>query len=1194
MVKYRGEECHLQLNKLELYGFKSFSNKTELNFSPGITAFVGPNGCGKSNVVDAIRWVLGEQNPRALRANKMEDLVYAGSENSEHKNYAEVSIVLNNSDGEIPLEYREVTVTRRYYRSGDSEYFLNRVPCRLKDISDIMASTSLGKGTYSIIGQGQVEEVVNSRPEDRRLMFEEAAGIALYKLRKREALKKLGSTRAHLVRIEDIVHELQGQEGDIRESAALAREFLEHKEQADKVELSLWAARYSELKKRLEKIVSQKQELEESRHSSQLRADEVEQELAAATAKMQECEDLISAMEQGRTQLLENKTKLEYQLQLSEQRMSDYGNMVVHSQQQLSRLQAQAEETEGGLNKLQTSIYRLKQQGPRYEKAAELRGQAAGLVRRLLAAAELYCARADEYIIQTAMQSTEYDARRDRARESEAELAGQMGSVQEELKEWKRVAEESSHELEVLGENQSAIEEELERLNTQEQDILAELSQREQSLSSYTKKREDLSRSIASVRQKLDVLALMEQEKQGLNSGAKTALLAGKDGRLHGVLGAVADLFTVADQRHSLALETALGGALHYVICDDEDSCRQAIELLKKTNSGRATFLPVTAAQTRNFGTRPEKFGQPILGWGDQLVKCSDGLAPVAKMLLGNSIVTGNLEIATKLAVETKYRYKIVTLDGEVISRGLFTGGSKSRSSQGLLQRKTQAENLEKELQLLTKRLAELDGEIERFQGELNSLAARKQTLVEEKLKREKELFKVQAQMEQVNGQVNQAEERIAKCTNRIGELEAGIHAARSDLAGIVSRMDTDKVDLAKIQTVKKGFSQVEDKLRELVSQWASRQNSLQLTIYSLENQLENQERQSGQIREQRAKLLEEVASLETEARRNKEQNDNLQKKIEEIRHALAEVEQGLSSVAASMDGQTGVRTQIKSEMDEASRETFILREEMDNINSSLHEAEVRSARWQTEAEAMVRELGAQFGILPQEGLSHLDTRYTSNELAAKLKKFRSRIEEMGEINLAAIGQHKKLVERLEFLMGQQADLAKAEQDILDLVAELDKTIRELFMGTFQSVQDHFASIFKTLFGGGSAYLSLCDQDDLLETGIEIFARPPGKRMQALSLLSGGEKSMTAIALLFALQSVRPSPFCILDEIEAALDDVNILRFSEYLRQLAETMQFILITHRRETMENSDSLYGITLKDGGSQPISVVLNAETG
>lgn len=1194
MVKYRGEECHLQLNKLELYGFKSFSNKTELNFSPGITAFVGPNGCGKSNVVDAIRWVLGEQNPRALRASKMEDLVYAGSENSEHKNYAEVSIYLDNSDGEIPLEYREVTVTRRYYRSGDSEYFLNRVPCRLKDISDILASTSLGKGTYSIIGQGQVEEVVNSRPEDRRLMFEEAAGIALYKMRKREALKKLGSTRAHLVRIEDIVHELQGQEGDIRESAALAREFLEHKEQADKIELSLWAARYSDLKKRLEKIASRKLELEESKQRSKLRADEVEQELAAATAKMQECEDLISAMEQGRTQLLENKTKLKYQLELAEQRMSDYENLAVHSQQQLSRLRARVEETEGGLGKLQTSISRLEQQVPRYERAGELRGQAAGLVRRLLAAAELYCSKADEHIIQTAMQSTEYDARRDRARESEAELTGQLGSVQEELKEWKRSAEESSSELVVLGENQSAVEGELERLTTKEQNLLAEISHWERDLKSHTEKRKELEKSIASVRQKLEMLALMEQEKQWLNSGARTALKAGNEGRLRGVLGAVADLFMVANQQHSLALETALGGALHYVVCDDEDSCRRAIELLKKTKSGRATFLPVTAAKARNFGARPEKFGQHIMGWADQLVKCPDRLAPVAKMLLGNSIVTANLEIATKLAVETKYRYKIVTLDGEVISRGLFTGGSNSRSGQGLLQRKTQAENQEKELQLLTKRMTELDAEIDRIQGELNNLEADRQTVVEEKLKWEKELFRVQTQVEQIKAQASHVQERIARCNNRIGELEAGIHAARSDLAGIVSKMDTDKAGLAKVQTVKQEFSQVEDRLRELVSQWASRQNSLQLTIYSLENQLENQERQLGQVREQNVKLLEEIASLETEARRNKEQNESLQEKIEETRHALSEVDQGLVSVAASMDGQAGVRTQIKSEIDEASRETFILREEMDNINSSLHEAEVRSARWQTEAEAMGRELGAQFGISPQEGLSNLDTRYTSSELAAKLKKFRSRIEEMGEINLAAIGQHKKLVERLEFLMGQQADLVKAEQDILDLVAELDKTIRELFMETFQSVQDHFASIFKTLFGGGSAYLSLCDQDDLLETGIEIFARPPGKRMQALSLLSGGEKSMTAIALLFALQSVRPSPFCILDEIEAALDDVNILRFSEYLRQLAESMQFILITHRRETMEYSDSLYGITLKDGSSQPISVVLNAETG
>jgi len=413
-------------------------------------------------------------------------------------------------------------------------------------------------------------------------------------------------------------------------------------------------------------------------------------------------------------------------------------------------------------------------------------------------------------------------------------------------------------------------------------------------------------------------------------------------------------------------------------------------------------------------------------------------------------------------------------------------------------------------------------------------------------------------------------------------------------LAGFNSKLDADKAGLEKLKQYKELLQECENGLKDMVSIWASRQNSIQLTIYSLQNLLEDRDRQRKHLEAQNKDLGERLAGAEAEADAKQEQHKVLKQEMAQTKIALSELLQGLESVAASLDGKLSVQREVREEIDAANKEIVRLREELDNLNSALHEVELREARWQTEAEAMVKELASQFGKEPQAAMAHLDERYTVNEMSARLKKLRGRMEELGEINLAAIGQHKKLVQRLDFLCSQRADLVKAEEDILDLVAELDNTIRSLFMETFNDVQQHFSDIFKVLFAGGSAYLSLSDEADPLETGIEIFARPPGKKTQALSLLSGGEKSMTAIALLFALQSVRPSPFCILDEIEAALDDVNIVRFADYLRQLAGTMPFILITHRRETMEHSDSLYGITLsKDGSSQPISVVLNKDS-
>lgn len=1184
----------MQLVRLEMYGFKSFSKKTEFHFSPGITAFVGPNGCGKSNVVDAIRWVLGEQNPRALRANKMEDLIYAGSENSQQKNYAEVSIVLDNSEGEIPLDYREVTVTRRFYRSGDSEYFLNRVPCRLKDISETLASSSLGRGTYSIIGQGQVEEVISSRPEDRRLMFEEAAGIALYKMRKREAVKKLADTQSHLTRIDDIVHELREQESEIREAAEVAREYLDHKDKADKLELSLWAARYTDLKKRLEKLDERKQELEESKKFSCAKAEGVEQQLAATTSSLQECADVIAALEQGKTQLSGNKTELEYQLQLAEQRQADFGNMIVTAQQQMKQLQALAEEASGGVTRVQAEITGLTEQIGCFSDALHRRSNAAGFVRRFLACAEMYRARADDWIMHAAMENTEITTDRDAARQAEAELTGQADSARQELERWGHEADQIQGEINSFLAKLAVLEDKCRLLSAAEDQVSREYNALEAAKESQTGKIRSLENSLTRLKQKLDMLSLMEEEMQGFNPGTRAVLKAAGENNFPGILGAVADLIHVRSPKHSLALETALGGALQYVVCADEDTCRRAIELLKKTGAGRATFVPVTAAEQRTYPSRPDRFTQPVLGWADQLVDCPDHIKPVTAMLLGNVLVSENLASATKLAVEINYKYRIVTLEGELISRGLFTGGTQGKTP-GLLQRKASAEEIGSQHEAMSRQLKELQAELARIEAEGAKLFAKREQARTEKSVAEKDLLKIQAQVEQIRVQYEQTAKHIDLCKERQQDLTRKIQDARRSYEGLTSRMDKDKAGLEKLNVSKQLLQDVETRLREMVSLWASRQNSLQLTIFSLQNQMENRHRQAKHLENQHGDLCNRIAAVEEDACRNREQHQTIMGKIEETKLALSEISLGLESVAASLDGQAAIHARLKGEINEAGREAAKIREEIEQINTALHEAEVKSARWQAEEEGMTRELTGQFGITPQEGLANFDARFTINELSVSLRRLRNRMEELGEVNLASIPQHKKLVDRLDFLTGQQTDLAKAEQDILDLVDELDRTIRSLFMDTFENVQQHFSEIFKILFDGGSAYLSLSDQDDLLETGIEIYARPSGKRMQSLSLLSGGEKAMTAIALLFALQSVRPSPFCILDEIEAALDDVNIIRFASYLRQLAEKMQFILITHRRETMEHSDSLYGITLAkdgDGGSQPISVVLNKD--
>lgn len=1181
----------MHLIRLELYGFKSFSNKTEFSFSPGITALVGPNGCGKSNVVDAIRWVLGEQNPRTLRANKMTDLIYAGTENSEHKNFAEVTVVLDNCDNEIPLDFREVTVTRRYYRSGESEYFLNRVPCRLKDISEVLASTSLGRGTYAIIGQGEVAEVINSRPEDRRLMFEEAAGISLYKMRKSEALKKLGDTQSHLTRIDDIIHELQGQEEDIRESAAKAGVFLELKGQADKLELSLWAARYSDLQKRLDELEERQQSLAATRQQCSARSKEMESQLAETAAAMQECAQVIAALENNRTQLVSDKNQHDYQLQLSQQRHEDFANLVFSARQRLTGLKAQQEEYQSGEAKIQRALHETHETFGYYTLAYKRRSAAAALVRRLLAAAENYRGRADDWILQAAMASTEFAASRDNAQKAEAELAGQIESVRGELAGWQDDRRQIQREIDNFMTVQASIQEKKADFIQQESRLRHEQKSVNDFLKAESSQQAEAESTILALEQKINLLKAMDEDFQGYGPGVRAVLKAGKEGRLAGVYGAVGELIQVIDTRHSLAIETALGGALQYVVCDTDSTCRQAIELLKESKAGRATFVPVTAARTQTGANRKYNFRVPVLGWADALIRCTAEAEPAVRMLLENVLVAENLTYASELAVATNYRYKIVTLEGEVISRGLYTGGSGSRQGQGVLQRKAGAEEMREQLAILHQECAPRKGKILLAEEKMNMLQAELDSVCSDRDKLERELIRLSAQVEQAQLRQTQIAEREGTRNERLTRLEPRLAQLRLQLAGISSLLDQDKAGLERTQSCKEKLQGYELDIKEMVALWSSRQNSLQLTAYSLQNHGENLERQLKSLNTQISAAKQGISQLAVEIAGREEQQSEMETIIENTRQALAEIAAGLETVSASLDGQVLVRGKLQANIKQTNQSLAALLEELEQIQASLHDIDLKKARWQVEAEGMASQLQAQYGLDPQNGLDNFDNRYTIAQLTAKVKSMQVRMEELGEVNLASIQQHNKLAERMRFLSEQRSDLARAAQDIIGLVTELDEKIRTLFMETFEQVQAHFSRIFRILFAGGSAYLTLSDDQDPLDTGIEIFARPSGKRTQSLTLLSGGEKALTAIALLFALQSVRPSPFCILDEIEAALDDVNILRFTEYLRQLAKDMQFILITHRRETMEHSDSLYGITLnQEGASQPISVVLN----
>lgn len=1181
----------MHLSKLELYGFKSFANRTKLTFSPGITSFVGPNGCGKSNVVDAIRWVLGEQKPRVIRADKMEDVIFVGSAQQQYKNYAEVSIVMDNRSQQIPLDFSEITITRRLYKSGESEYYLNRVSCRLKDITEILATTSLSSGSYAIIGQGQVEEVIHSRPDDRRQMFEHAAGITLYKLRKREANRKLADTRANLTRVDDIIHELKSQRQEVADSADKARRYLELKQEADQQELNLWSFRHRELRRKAASVRQQEQQLTKDLQLQKQSLKSVEGNLAASASRLDELNGLMAVLEQNKARLADSRSKAVYQQELARQRRKDYGSMATQTEETVAGLKMHLAQVNEDIERNQSRARQLDDSLTAYRRAYAARDKLLTLLNRMVEAAVKAEKQAETLVMEAMIRESKTASQQQAARRQVEETRQLIAQAESEVKQLQEKLAQQREEALAGKERQHQLAERSKQLAGEKIRLTKEIEKAGNRLRELEQRRLEMKGKISASSERISMLQQMDDEYQGYAQGPRAVLQAGKQGSLQGIIGSVAQLIRVRDPRHSLAVETALGAAMQYIVCQKEEDCKPAIEMLKRTGQGRATFIPLAAAQSRP--SREAGYDTAIVGRADKLVDFDCLHAPVVKRLLGNVLVVATMDEAISLARECGQRWRIVTLDGELVSRGLYTGGNWANKKPGLLQRRDLLAKLEAEKQQL---LLELKHNAAAF-----SAGKEKTAVLREQLQKlEDKLAPLQEQANQVDAAVEQRklvsqqlEQTMNQQLARKAELELRLSGLVQAVADLDSAAGAGEKKLEAVQSQREAMQEIVPRLRNSVQLWSAKRNRLQLLLVSLQNQADNAREKFNQYRQRRDELAREIARAEEQADEYRQNCADLERELTQLDKTLADNAAQAETVQTSLERQQQARKAEKAKIDRLNQTATKTREALESVQTALHDAAVKLARWEAEQEAMVAELGHKLGLTAEQALERADSDVRPGEANARLKRVRAAIADLGEVNLAAIQQHDRLEQRLDFLSCQRQDLVSAEQDITELIQQLNDKIQELFLATFTDVQEHFSTIFTTLFGGGNAYLSLTNAEDVLETGIEIYARPPGKRTQSLSLLSGGEKAMTAIALLFALQSVKPAPFCILDEIEAALDDVNIIRFVEYLRKLAEKMQFVLITHRRETMEYSDSLYGITLsEDGSSQPVSVTLNAK--
>ncbi len=1169
-------------------GFKSFAERIGIDFVPGVTAVVGPNGSGKSNVTDAIRWVLGEQSAKSLRGAKMEDVIFAGSDSRKPLNFAEVTLVLDNTKGLFPLDYTEISVSRRVFRSGDSAYLLNGQQCRLKDINDVFMDSGLGKEAFSIISQGRVDEILNSRPEDRRSIFDEAAGVLKYKTRKKKAEHKLFETEDNLDRVLDILKELDSRMLPLQKSAEAAKkhEVLSIETRQADVELLNFDAKklHDEMTQKAteaEVVLGKRETLEGKTISVEVETEAVKKELTVIDDKLDHLQhQLVDASSEAE--------KWEGRRLLSMEKRKN-------AEQQITRIQTEMvtveQEKNDSIVKLEVAHEKLTATNKELAKTTNDMDGISNVLKRSVVETE----KEIEDLKSTYIDRLNEEATlRNDLKHFEERLEGEKSSTHKivqhtsDLKERiVKLNKEMSSEMETL----STLNKKFEEANGMYNNSKLELEKTESELNNQQELLQKGLNKQFEMNGRLRALESMEADFSGFYTGVKEVLVAKKSGKLTGIDGAVAELITVK-KNYIKAVETALGGAMQHIVTATEAEARNAIGFLKSKNAGRATFLPrdtmksrkIQPASLRSIEQHPE-----FIGTADTLVETVPAFSIITENLLGNTVVAKTLKGASEIAKSLSYRYRIVTVEGDVVNAGgsLTGGGAKGQAS--VFSRKAELETLKNQLLVMaqsidsaTKKIGDTKMDVAKY---------RQQTDQCHKL-----MDQTQIEISSTKSGVRELEMSIKALENEFSTTEAGRLGAENIGSELTEKMSDLK---KKHESVKTTLSTLQEKIASLERLAADRRSEEE----SLTDQYNNLREKSAVLREQKGHQQTTIRELELAKETTIKKLESMQSQLQYfIGNDEDEKDMSAEDIVVKIEESTAFRDAIEHSIKEARelRNSFAirlqerelqlrdLRKSVSEAISSLNSYNVRISRLETQYETVTQRLMNDYGLHPDMLLSS-----DFNELAARerVDRLKRDLEMLGPINPNAIVEYAEVSERHEFLTSQRNDLLEAKKTLNEAMSEMDTEMIMRFSATFNAVQHRFRDVFKEMFGGGDADLILTNPSDLLETGVDIVARPPGKKLQNLSLLSGGERALTAIALLFAIIEVRPVPFCILDEVEAALDEANVLRYSKYLKKFSDKTQFIVITHRKGTMEGADVLYGITMQESGvSKLISVKLS----
>ena len=1168
------------LKSLELQGFKTFPDKTLLKFEEGITAVVGPNGSGKSNISDAMRWVLGEQSTRALRCTKMEDVIFSGTPQRKAQGFAEVTITIDNTDRQLNFDGDTVAITRRYYRSGESEYRINKTMVRLKDVHELFMDTGLGRDGYSIIGQGKIDSIVSAKSEDRREIFEEAAGISRFRYRKEEAERRLERAEENLVRLRDILAELEGRLEPLRVQSEKAEKFIAYDAEKKNLEIGLWLETLNRSGRVVREVEEKIGVAESDYNEAEAALEEIARQIEQNFAETNGCTAQMDAIRAEAASTDESATRKEGEISVVE-------NDTRHDREQIERLRGEIEENTRSEQEIRAEI--AEKETAVQAKEAEIAAHNSDFI---AFTAELEALRAgtdgatkeiDAVTAQLAARNAELAEARVRRAEAESSL--------QEIRTRNDTVDAALAESRAQGQ---ALEEEAQALQGMAQDTQARIQAAENAVQGHSLRLDARRKKADALKAEADRLLLdaneqarraklledLERNLEGFTQSVKTVMRERERGNLQGIHGPVTRLLHVP-REYAVALETALGAAMQNVVVDSEDAAKAAIRLLKQRNSGRATFLPLSTVRGTVLDRR-EMEGMPgFVGIASELCRCEAQYAGIRDSLLGRTVVAENLDRAAEIARKLRYRFRVVSLDGQVVNAGgSFTGGSAARNS-GLLSRAAEIERIRGEAQKLhaaaeeaaarfkaaRQEAANASAELDAARSELTVLHedeirfAAELTRVERDVETQKRQYKeLLAEQENAAGRIASLEQTAAEAAAQIASLEADAEKIRARMEGMT---DSRAEQMQRC-------NEMSDRLQEIRMRGLSVEKdreTLTTAIEALETRLSDR---SGRVKQLRAEI--EACEARIEARGT--QIESLRGEVASLRAAAEEKRAAVQEIA----GRRAALEQRAGELRAAERETSGKRE---SVGREVERLQERLEGLRREYDTIIAKLWEEYELTRREAEEIGITIEDVPAAQRRLTGLKNKIKALGAVNVAAVVEYKEVSERYTFMKAQTDDVEKSKAELLKLIDDLTRRMQTQFTERFSVINEQFGRIFKDLFGGGSASLSFTDEGDILNSGIEIKVHPPGKIVSHIELLSGGEKALVAISIYFAIMRVSPPPFCMLDEIEAALDDVNVTRFANYLRRMNDHTQFIAITHRRGTMEEADVLYGVTMQDQG-------------